>query len=183
METVWHSHTMERYMHVACFPPSPCKLSFREYYPFLIQVEFAKLLTCCEHTDSGQSFCILRMFEKVEAIANGQKVLNDRECPLLFQLDILLLVPSTCIISAVSIVHECSSDCKFIPSTTTSKVLEREIFSCLVVYSHMITPIIYFASMCIVLKYLVFSIEERFIFVSSVHLFSSSVFIFCFKCI
>ena len=44
------------------------------------------------------------------------------ECPLLFQLDILLLVPSTCIISAVSIVHECSSDCKFIPSTTTSKV-------------------------------------------------------------
>ena len=83
-------------------------------------------LTCCEHTDSGQSFCILRMFEKVEAIANGQSVLNDRECPLLFQLDILLLVPSTCIISAVFIVHECSSDCKFIPSTTTSKVLERE---------------------------------------------------------
>ena len=67
MEAVWHSHTMERYMHVACFPPSPRKLSFREYYPFLIQVEFAKLLTCCEHTDSGQSF---RMFEKVETIAN-----------------------------------------------------------------------------------------------------------------
>ncbi len=91
-------------------------------YHFL-QKEFAKLLTCCEDADSKQSHCLLQLFERVES--NSQQVLNDKDCPLLFLLHVLLLVPSTCT-AAISIAHECTSECKYIPSTTTSRFMECE---------------------------------------------------------
>ena len=111
-------HTRWKGMYVAFFPPSPCKLSSREYYPFLIQNfwRVVSILIVGSHSECLRKWRQLQTYEKFWMIENA----------LCFFSWILLLVPSTCIISAVSIVHECSSDCKFIPSTTTSKVLERE---------------------------------------------------------
>lgn len=91
--------------------------------PFPHQVEFAKLLVCCQDIVGRQSVCILQLFEKVGSTGNVQ---NDRDCPLLFQLDVILLVPSSSILRTVSIVHECSSRCKFVQDRATTKLYERE---------------------------------------------------------
>ncbi len=89
-----------------------------------MQDEFAKLLACCEHAETKKAYCILQLFEKVEA--NSQDVLNDRDCPLLLLLNILILVPSTSVVSDVSIAHECGSECKYVSGSTTSRLMERE---------------------------------------------------------
>lgn len=58
-------------------------------------------------------------------MSGNQPILNDKLCPLLLALDTLFIIPSTSIISTVSIVHECSTTCH-IESSKYHEKIERE---------------------------------------------------------
>ena len=95
------------------------------------------MLSCLMSDDQSStctSTCLVHCYERVEA--GGVPILNDRDCPLLFQLQLIAAIPSTAVIGAVSIMHECSARCRFKQGQTVLKA-EREEVSCdLLVYEH-----------------------------------------------
>ena len=102
-----------------------------------MQMEYGRLLSCLMLDDQSSTctrICLVHCHERVEA--GGAPILNDRDCPLLFQLPMIEAIPSTAIIGAVSIIHECSHRCRFKQGRTARKAEREEVSSDLLVYEH-----------------------------------------------
>ena len=56
--------------------------------------------------------------------ASNTPIVNDRECPLLTITQHIKAINTNAILSAVSIVHECTDDCKIM--STRKTIVERE---------------------------------------------------------
>ena len=54
----------------------------------------------------------------------GTAILNDRDCPLLTSMNYIRGIAPSSVVSAVSIVHECTTDCKYTNCKAT--IIERE---------------------------------------------------------
>ena len=81
-------------------------------------------MPCFSHVDSRNHFCLVRHLDELKDV-NGEPIVNEFECPLLQLKPDLYLIPTTSIISPISIVHSCDSSCTFINSTT-ERHIERE---------------------------------------------------------
>ena len=99
-------------------------MTLRLHVIFFIQtVEYGKLVCC--FTNGEQQFCVLQLFERVETCNQSEPLLNPMDCPLLLLLSVFKVIFSEHIISAVSIMHECSSLCTY-TQCSTSYTVERE---------------------------------------------------------
>jgi len=63
------------------------------------------------------SYCIIQMFEEV--IAGGVPVTNEMDCPYVMPTYRYEVIPSSNIVSAISLVHECSTSCEMQPAKRT----------------------------------------------------------------
>ena len=99
--------------------------------------EYGQLLGCLLSDDQSTtcaSICLVHCYERVEA--GGLSILNDRDCPLLFQLQLIAAIPSTAVTGAVSIIHECSARCRYKQGRTAHKAEREEVPSDSLVYEH-----------------------------------------------
>ena len=85
-------------------------------------MEYGLLLASVKCTESCSCYCVLQKLEKI--CANGISVKNEMDCPLLEARTRYEVIPSTNVLSAISVVHECTGSCKLRPMQTT--VVERE---------------------------------------------------------
>lgn len=69
------------------------------------------------------SFCIVQHFDVLEV--NRQLVLNEKDGPLMVKTKNFLCIESSKVISPVSIVHQCDSNCS-LKRIRKSRVMERE---------------------------------------------------------
>ena len=70
------------------------------------------------------AFCLCRYLEPV--LSGMDPVLNEWGCPLLTLTNVIRCIPSATVNCAVSIVHECDSQCVLAEHVTTSRI-EREL--------------------------------------------------------
>ena len=86
------------------------------------QIEYGFLRGCCK---SGvDSFCVIQQLHQVECV--GRPITNEQNCPLFELGRHSHLIVASAIRSAVSFVHECSSDC-ILEMATSTVTVEREI--------------------------------------------------------
>ena len=71
----------------------------------------------------SDSFCVIQQLFQVEC--GGRPITNEQNCPLLELGCHSHLIVASAILSAVSVVHECSSDC-VLEMATSTVTLERE---------------------------------------------------------
>ena len=69
------------------------------------------------------SLAYVHLMKKIKDASNTP-IVNDRECPLLTPTQHIKAINTNTILSAVSIVHECTDDCKI--TTTRKTIVERE---------------------------------------------------------
>ena len=93
--------------------------------------EYGLLLGCLQLDQF--STCLIHCYERVEI--DEVPILNDRDCPLLFQLKLITAIPTTAVMGAVSIVHQCSQKCQFQQERAITRV-EREVSMDLLVFKH-----------------------------------------------
>ena len=74
-------------------------------------------------TDSS-NFCVVQQLHQVEC--GGRSITNEQNCPLLELATHSHLIVASAILSLVSVVHECGSDCILEMATSAIK-LEREV--------------------------------------------------------
>ena len=76
------------------------------------------------HTEQA-TFCLVRYLEPV-LMAGTEPVLNEWSCPLLTLTNVIRCIASTLVSCAVSVVHQCDSQCVLAEQETTSRI-EREL--------------------------------------------------------
>ena len=86
-----------------------------------LKVEYGFLQGCCKKDDD--SYCILQPLDRIES--GGVPIVNELECPLLTLATCSRIVPSSRVVSAVSIAHECGVGCHF--QSGTNVLIEREV--------------------------------------------------------
>ena len=96
------------------------KPSFFFTYMYNQQIDFGELKAC--FSILGADYCIVQPY--VPLTSNEEPILSEFDCPLLQLDDTLLNVPSERIRSAQSIVHECTTSCKW--ASTSTRTIERE---------------------------------------------------------
>ena len=92
-----------------------------QFSPFT-QIKYG-CLSCCVTTTNGVTYAYVHCLELVTDGA-GTIITNDRDCPLLTCMNYVTAINPNTIISAVSIVHECTRDCKY--KAGKSSTIERE---------------------------------------------------------
>ena len=75
------------------------------------------------HTEQA-TFCLVRYLEPV--LMGTEPVLNEWSCPLLTPTNVIRCIASTLVNCAVSVVHQCDSQCVLAEQETTSRI-EREL--------------------------------------------------------
>ena len=83
-------------------------------------------LLACFTTSHGDSYCIVRPLQYMDIL--GERICNEYDCPILNLTGVIYCLPSRYILSAVSIVHECTTTCTFVISTTQKKI-EHEVIT------------------------------------------------------
>ena len=78
--------------------------------------------------------CILR--ELVEVHAMEEQVFNDMECSLLTLTNALYIIPTSHIISSVSIMYECNSSCTFENAYTSIPREQETLHASKLIYTH-----------------------------------------------
>ena len=78
---------------------------------YTTQVEYGHLMACFAQTKELGEYCIIQRYERV--LCGDQQLTNEKECPLLFRVKVLAVIPASAICTAVSIVHECGQSCLF----------------------------------------------------------------------
>ena len=91
--------------------------------PIYTQVEYGQLKVCFRLRDANQTsgYCLIEAFQEA-TVNSGTPLLNEQDCPLLFALDNLIVIPATDVINTVSIVHQCSTSCKLVAASRTCPV-------------------------------------------------------------
>ena len=87
------------------------------------------LLACVQQVDDLKNFCIVNTFDYISVSVGNEMICNDFNCPLLLLSSNVYFVRPSAVISAVSVVHECSMSCTF-KEITSSRVVERETVQC-----------------------------------------------------
>jgi len=90
---------------------------------YTTQVEYGHLMACFAQTKELGEYCIIQRYERV--LCGDQQLTNEKECPLLFRVKVLAVIPASAICTAVSIVHECDQSCSF-QQRQKSWTMERE---------------------------------------------------------
>ena len=80
---------------------------------------YGLLLTCV--TLDNLTYCILQELELQQVM--GFTVHNEQDCPLLTLTKTLCVVPSSAVITHISVIHQCTSTCNI---TTQPFTIERE---------------------------------------------------------
>ena len=68
--------------------------------------------------------------------ALGQAILNEYDCPLLSITNLLMCISSHCVSHAVSVVHECTHTCTFVPSSGNKKIEHERVELSLPSFKH-----------------------------------------------
>lgn len=90
-----------------------------------LQLKYGQLLTCIKAQD-GKNYIILKPLTKLELF--GVAIENEVDCPLLEMEERVEVIPSSAIIEAISVVHQCTSTCYY----KTNSMVEREEINILV---------------------------------------------------
>ena len=72
---------------------------------------YGVLVGCCRQPD-GNNWCIIRGLQEIVSPL-GQQLTDECDCPLFELTHILFLRTSSSVVKPVSMVHQCSSSCKF----------------------------------------------------------------------
>ena len=75
------------------------------------------------HTKQA-TFCLVHYLEP--ALSGTEPILNEWGCPLLTLMNVIRCIASTLVSCAVSVVHQCDSQCVLAEQETTSRI-EREL--------------------------------------------------------
>ena len=86
------------------------------------KIAYGLLSSCQTIKSSGGEFCIVQRFESL--LAGGSAVTNDMECPLIMPTHRFEIIESRKIIAPISMVHECSTSCRF--QACTTRTIERQ---------------------------------------------------------
>jgi len=86
-----------------------------------LQLEYGLLAANVKNVDTC-CYCVLQKFSQV--CVGEVPVVNEIDCPLLEADTRFEVIPSTSVLGAISIIHECTSSCRLQPSRTV--VVERE---------------------------------------------------------
>lgn len=117
--TTWPTNIMMRY-HRSCVTNNA-----RQIYTHLsfTKIKYGYLSCCVTVTASGVTYAYVHCLDLLKD-GVGTVITNDRDCPLLSATNYVAAVHPSDIISAVSIVHECTTDCKF--KAGKSRKVERQ---------------------------------------------------------
>ena len=82
------------------------------------------LAACFMEPKESKSFCLVHMLEPIDSF--GIPILNEFDCPLLTLIPQFKCISSDCIIQSISVIHQCSSSCKF-TLTNIPTIVERHL--------------------------------------------------------
>ena len=99
------------------------QLKINLYTFFTTQIKYGCLSCCITITATGVTYAYVHCLDLLKDGA-GTVITNDRDCPLLSAMNYVTAVDPKDIISAVSIVHECTTDCKF--KAGSGRKIERQ---------------------------------------------------------
>ena len=81
-----------------------------------------------------RSYCVVRPLEFMDV--NGDCILSEYDCPLLTFGNLIYCLASNCVKRSVSVVHECSHTCSFVPSSTQKRIEHEDVCVSELVYKH-----------------------------------------------
>lgn len=74
--------------------------------------------------ETNEKLCLVRPLHLQNS--SSQAVRDEFDCPLAILADEIIVVPPSSIIRPVSVVHACSTSCKFVQSGSRVSMFERE---------------------------------------------------------
>ena len=78
----------------------------------------------------------LNVYMLLQSMESMGGITNDFDCPLFIMTSTFRLVPSVCVVTEVSFVHECTSGCKFSRSTPLVTVERESVSQDRLVFEH-----------------------------------------------
>lgn len=88
-----------------------------------MQVEYGILIALVALQRLPQRYCIIQKLEPVSL--NDEQIVNDFDCPVLSLLNDFYAISPDCVLTPVSVVHQCTHTCVFLEKLSSSNI-ERE---------------------------------------------------------
>lgn len=99
------------------------------------EVQYGVLLACCAVVETGIAFCILQELQPQKDIG-GMPITSEFNCPLLLLTSNVYAIPTTSIISPVSVIHMCDYTCSFAFESVSRSVERQTVTSNKLTYRH-----------------------------------------------
>lgn len=115
-----------------------CSIILMKFFLLLSSTQDADsvglLLACFHDVKSNHSYSIVQVLQSIDCF--GEYIHDEFDCPLLSLTDLLYCIPSKSITHSVSVVHNCTSSCTFLSSSSTKTVEHELIATTQLVYHH-----------------------------------------------
>ena len=98
----------------------------------LFQVQHGKLL--CSFNSGHTELCVVQLLKAF--IAGDEPILNEQDCPLIQSTNIIMVINSKDIVAPVSLVHQCTSTCKFSLQTVTTTIERKSAEQNRLIFKH-----------------------------------------------
>ena len=98
----------------------------------LFQVQHGKLL--CSFNSGHTELCVVQLLKAF--IAGDEPMLNEQDCPLIQSTNIIMVINSKDIVAPVSLVHQCTSTCKFSLQTVTTTIERKSAEQNRLIFKH-----------------------------------------------
>ena len=106
----------------------------------LFQVQHGKLL--CSFNSGHTELCVVQLLKALKHssikafIAGDEPILNEQDCPLIQSTNIIMVINSKDIVAPVSLVHQCTSTCKFSLQTVTTTIERKSAEQNRLIFKH-----------------------------------------------
>ena len=100
----------------------------------LFQVQHGKLLCSFEFNSGHTELCVVQLLKAF--IAGDEPILNEQDCPLIQSTNIIMVINSKDIVAPVSLVHQCTSTCKFSLQTVTTTIERKSAEQNRLIFKH-----------------------------------------------
>ena len=104
------------------------------YASFLKHRTILEYYSMFQGTERSKSFCLAHMLEPIDSL--GIPVINEFDCPLLTLIPQFKCISSDCIIQSISVIHQCSSSCKFTLTNILTIVERHQVDQDMLCYVH-----------------------------------------------
>ena len=102
---------------------------------FIMQTEYGLYLASVALKEEQLRYCLIQVMEPVTGL-DGEFITNDLECPLLTLSKSICAVHPICVLSSISVVHQCTGSCIFVERLSSANVERESISRKVLVYEH-----------------------------------------------